>query len=725
MDDFNIELCETFVSEGLDYVEELEPLLIGLSEAMNKGDNAGFRTLMNHVFRLIHTLKGSAGSLGFKNIAGHAHKAENLLDSIRQGRLTLTPQRLTLLTQSLDVFRTILGIIQQNKTDDGCEGLSAELVLKLEESNHDRAVETVELPQSKEVTPGFFVFEEDAAPAPVAALKVTAAMRSTFVQEAEDSLQKVELCLVGLQEANPDDRGRACAESLRILHSFKGNCGFMQLPDMESLTHAMETMVQEIERGAVTDDKGDELLKSLDALKLGLGRVARNEDAGIPQLSELLASLGQGGEKKASKETSKEGAPASPLQELKSSLEQAKTQASLTRSDVRVDLKKLDMLINLVGELVVAEAMVGGWVNSKGIEDEVLDRAIHHLKRTTLNLQDVAMSVRMVPVNQTFKKMIRLVHDTSAKLGKKVRLNLVGEDTEVDKTVIEQIADPLVHCVRNSIDHGLEMPTERLGSKKDETGTITLEARHEGGEVWVIIQDDGRGLNREKILARARERGLVAPEKESSLSDSEVFKFIFEPGFSTAEKVTDISGRGVGMDVVRKNIEKVKGRIRIESEAGKGSKVIFQIPLTLAIIDGMMIRIGKSKYTIPLLSIQESIRVRPKQITLGPDGVEMLDVRSNFIPIVRLEEAQPDGSDLPRDTLVVVVEVNGKSLAIVVDEILGQQQTVIKALPAMYKHSKNVSGCSILGNGDVSLILDVGGIAASLNNDEKSISNAA
>ncbi|RYZ49531.1 MAG: chemotaxis protein CheA, partial [Proteobacteria bacterium] len=481
----------------------------------------------------------------------------------------------------------------------------------------------------------------------------------------------------------------------------------------------------------VGEDKSEELLRCTDTLKTYLGMVGQDAYTGVPELQSLLSQLGviayaKGGAKAKSKDISLKAAAV--LSDIKATIEQAKANpAAASRSDVRVDLKKLDALINLVGELVVAEAMVTGWVKSKGIEDEVLDRAVHHLKRTTLNLQDVAMSVRMVPVNQTFKKMVRLVHDTSSRLNKKVRLSLLGEETEVDKTVIEQIADPLVHCVRNSIDHGLETPEERLKAGKEEQGTITLEAKHEGGEVWIVIQDDGKGLNREKILDRARERGLFPPEKEHTLTDSEIFNFIFEPGFSTAEAITDVSGRGVGMDVVKKNIEKVKGKIRIESEAGVGTRVVFQIPLTLAIIDGMMIRVGTSKYTIPLLSIQESIRIPAEAITTGPDGLEMIDVRSNFIPIVRLDDLMTKNS-IPKkagDCVVVVVEVNNRSIALLVDEILGQQQTVIKALPAIYKHSKNVSGCSILANGDVSLILDVTGIAQSLNNDYEALMSSA
>lgn len=741
-DNMNMELCETFVAESMDYIDELEPQFIELSHALACNDATAFQTLMNHIFRLIHTVKGSAGSLGFRNIAALAHKAENLLDSIRHNRISLTPHRLDLLTQSLDVFRNLLSILQQNQNDEGTEHLIHDLAQALDLANKEEGTVTVavSLPPCKEMSSGFFVFDDDveegetvakpAASESLPGFKINPSMRLAFVQEGEENLGKVELCLLGLSEQSAEEKTKSIEEALRILHSFKGNCGFMQLLDMEALVHAMETVLQDLDKG-VGEDKSEELLRCTDTLKTYLGMVGQDAYTGVPELQSLLSQLGviayaKGGTKAKPKDIPLKAATV--LSDIKATVEQAKANpAAASRSDVRVDLKKLDALINLVGELVVAEAMVTGWVKSKGIEDEVLDRAVHHLKRTTLNLQDVAMSVRMVPVNQTFKKMVRLVHDTSSRLHKKVRLSLLGEETEVDKTVIEQIADPLVHCVRNSIDHGLETPEERLKAGKEEQGTITLEAKHEGGEVWIVIQDDGKGLNREKILDRARERGLFPPEKEHLLSDSEIFNFIFEPGFSTAEAITDVSGRGVGMDVVKKNIEKVKGKIRIESEAGVGTRVVFQIPLTLAIIDGMMIRVGSSKYTIPLLSIQESIRIPAEQITTGPDGLEMIDVRSNFIPIVRLDDLMTKNSIAKKagDCVVVVVEVNNRSIALLVDEILGQQQTVIKALPAIYKHSKNVSGCSILANGDVSLILDVTGIAQSLNNDYEALMSSA
>jgi two-component system chemotaxis sensor kinase CheA len=285
----------------------------------------------------------------------------------------------------------------------------------------------------------------------------------------------------------------------------------------------------------------------------------------------------------------------------------------------------------------------------------------------------------------------------------------------------------LVHCVRNAIDHGLEMPDARKNAGKDEVGTITLEARHEESEIWIIIKDDGGGLRRDKILKRARERNLPGIEREASLTDAEVFNYIFEPGFSTADQVTDISGRGVGMDVVRKNIEKIKGRVRVESHPGQGTSIIFEIPLTLAIIDGMLVRVGATKYTVPLLLIQESIILSPERVTMGPDGSKMVEVRSQFIPIVQLAQlfGEKEVPPLPEDGLVVLVEANQQTLALHVDEILGQQQTVIKALPSTYKRSRAISGCTILGTGEVSLILDVGGMSECLGRTYQNLMDKA
>ncbi len=375
-------------------------------------------------------------------------------------------------------------------------------------------------------------------------------------------------------------------------------------------------------------------------------------------------------------------------------------------------MHKLDILINLVGELVIAESMVTRCPAVAHVEDEYYNRAKHQLRRICDDLQDVAMSVRMIPLSATFRKMIRLVHDLGTKTGKKIKLNLVGEETEVDKTVIEQIADPLVHIVRNSCDHGIETPEARMAAGKPEMGEVILEGKHEGGEVWITIKDDGNGLNRDKILSKALDKGLVGNEAKD-WPDDRIFKLVFEPGFSTADKVTDVSGRGVGMDVVKRNIEKLNGRIDIASKQGQGSTFTLRIPLTLAIVDAMLVRVGQGKYMIPTLTIRESLVPTMSQVTVTPEGREILRLREEMVPVVRLYDVFGCDADATKlkDGILIVAEDGGRSYAFFVDEIIGQQQTVIKGLPDYIGEANGFSGCTILGDGTVSLIVDVGAVS--------------
>ncbi len=724
------ELVETFIAESSDFLDELELQLIALAEATGNPDTpaATFDSLMNTIFRLIHTVKGSAGSFGFRNISALAHKAENLLDAIRKRTIRLDRNRLDLCQQSIDLFRILLSHIQKTKVDmdPDTQGDVMDLMMNLESALVDRDQPGGDgMPAMKEVSSGFFVFDDDAAatpnPGPInlppPAFRITDAMKNSFLQESDETLQKVEASLLALANTKGLEQLEQVEEAFRRIHSFKGNCGFMGFADLSDVTHALESHLErlKINPQLINAAATEVLLRTIDAIKTPLFKVGQSGDDAIDEKDHILESLDSAIPGTIKQRPVRE-APPERRSKAHVGGEAPVATANPVRNDIRVDLKKLDTLINLVGELVIAEAMVSGRLLEAGVENEQLERAFHHLRRTTLDLQDVSMSVRMVPVAQTFRKMTRLVHDTTQKIGKKGRLILKGEDTEVDKTVIEQIADPLVHCVRNAIDHGLETPEVRKQLGKDEVGTITLEARHEESEIWIIIKDDGGGLRRDKILKRARERNLPGIEREATLTDAEVYNYIFEPGFSTAEQVTDISGRGVGMDVVRKNIEKIKGRVRIESQPGQGTSIIFEIPLTLAIIDGMLVRVGQSKYTIPLLLIQESIILSPERVTMGPDGLKMVEVRSHFIPIVQLGHlfGQADVPPLPDDGLVVLVEANQQTLAVHVDEILGQQQTVIKALPSTYKRSRAISGCTILGTGEVSLILDVGGMSECL-----------
>ena len=515
----------------------------------------------------------------------------------------------------------------------------------------------------------------------------------------------------------------------------------MGLGDLEKLSHRMETVLDLMREGVIDSASGNSgvLLSMIDVLREVInGLNLENPSSGsvealdvylelinemIPEVEvEVEEPVEEATEEVPSASTESSMVPAAPIapddngmssagQKEKELADKKSTERArrAIRQDIRVDLNKLDSLINLVGELVIAESMVTRNPAAELIEDENYYRAVHQLRRICDDLQDVAMSVRMIPVSGTFRKMIRLVHDLSHKAQKKIKLEIIGEETEVDKTVIEQIADPLVHIVRNSCDHGIEVPADRKKSGKTEQGNVTIEARHEGGEVWIIITDDGRGLNKEKILTKAIERGLVKGDG-SDLSDEKIFKLVFEPGFSTAEKITDISGRGVGMDVVKKNIEKLNGRIDVKSVDGKGSTFTLRIPLTLAIIDGMLVRVGNTKYTIPVLSIRETLKPEMEMITFTPDGSEILSLRDGFIPIIRLNELFDTKSNSKNldDGILVIVEDLGMPVALFIDEIVGQQQTVIKGLSEYIGKARGCSGCTILGDGSVSLILDLG-----------------
>ncbi len=364
-----------------------------------------------------------------------------------------------------------------------------------------------------------------------------------------------------------------------------------------------------------------------------------------------------------------------------------------------------------MGELSLAEVIVVKNPALSEINDIEFDRTVHQLNQVVNELQIATMSLRMIQIAPLFRKMVRLVHDLSNKFNKKIKLVTEGEETEIDKTVMELIIDPVIHIVRNAIDHGIETPEERKKSGKSEFGSLIIEGRQESGEVRIIIKDDGRGLSREKILNKAISNGLYDGDG-AGLSDSSVFKFILEPGFSTVDKVTEISGRGVGMDVVKKNLEEISGRVDIQSIYGEGTIFTLRIPLTLAIIEGMLVRVGSSRYIIPLLSIMETFRPEPDNITRTPKGKEIVKVRDSLIPVIRLHEIFeiiPDSNKL-EEGLLIIVENHGELYGFAIDEVLGKQKNVVKSISDYLGKVKGVSGCTILGDGMVSMILDVGHI---------------
>ena len=526
-------------------------------------------------------------------------------------------------------------------------------------------------------------------------------MAIQFASEADEQLDSLEEVLCRVFD-NPNDTSDSLREAFRLTHSFKGNAGLVGAADLEKVSHTLETVFDYFRETTAPRRDADRsvLFAALDGLRNGVASLNGGQDGTVPQAERLIRDLESLAE------------PSEPDQDPgEAAASRTATQATAKkaeRNDLRVDLGKLDELMNLVGELVIGEALVTHNPDIENLASERFERAAHNLRRIVSDLQDVAMSVRMVPLSRTFRRMIRLVHDVSAKAGKKVRLELVGEETEVDKTVIEQVGDPLVHLIRNSVDHGLEPPAERLAAGKPETGVVTISAGHEGGEVVIRVTDDGRGLPRDKILDKARKQGLITDDG-ARMSDEEVYRLIFEPGFSTAEQVTDISGRGVGMDVVKRNLEKIKGRVDVRSTPGKGSVMILRIPLTLAIIDGMLVRVGGTRYTIPLLSIRQSFRPVNGQITKTMDGQELTKVRGELVPVIRMHEFYDNESDVTdlHEGILICVGSDERQVCLFADEILGHHQTVIKAMPGATHAAKGISGCTILGDGEVSLILDV------------------
>ena len=378
---------------------------------------------------------------------------------------------------------------------------------------------------------------------------------------------------------------------------------------------------------------------------------------------------------------------------------------------IRVDIEKIDSLINMVGELVITQSMLSQLGEEFDVSRlEKLRDGLGQLERNTRELQESVMRIRMIPISFAFNRFPRMIHDLCNKLGKKVQLKLSGEATELDKTVMEKIGDPLVHLVRNAMDHGIEMPEEREANGKPPTGTVHLNAFHQGGNIVIEISDDGAGINPQKILAKAAERGLV--EEGVELSQPKIIDLLFQPGFSTADKVTDVSGRGVGMDVVRKNIQELGGTIDVQSVQGKGSTFTVRLPLTLAILDGQLVRVGDHTYIIPLVSIVESLQVQKKNVNAIAGKTELYKLRDEYIPVIRLYEAfniRPDTKSL-ENGLLVVVEGDGKKAGLLVDDLLAQQQVVIKSLETNFRRIDGLSGATILGDGTVALILDVAGV---------------
>lgn len=573
---------------------------------------------------------------------------------------------------------------------------------------------------------------------------------SGFVVESLEGLDSIEVGLIDLEQ-NPDDT-ESINTIFRSFHTIKGISGFLGLERINKLAHRAENLLEKIRSNEINIDADvtDVILDSVDLLKkmvegvqsgmdggtqldIGLDivpvvkRIEAIQDAaerGAKPIGEILVD--QGTVSRQALETAVALQKTSPDRKLGQILveedmvdarqvagalrEQKRSGIRKQELQVKVDTVKLDNLVDLAGELVIAQAMLRQHPYLLAAGDQSLSQTMGQLNQITSSLQTMTMMLRMVPIKSTFQKMFRLVRDLARNSGKKVQLTMEGEETEIDRNVVDELYEPMVHMIRNSVDHGLELPREREADGKAAEGEICLKAYHRGGNIVVEISDDGRGLNRERIIEKAKVNGLITGD--GKLSDDEINQLIFHPGFSTAKEVSDISGRGVGMDVVKKSIEKLRGRVDIQTMPGKGSTFIISLPLTLAIIEGMLVRVGDQRYVIPALSIIESFRPTREQYSTVEGKGEMILSRGRLIPMVRVGDifSVRTGAEHPWEGLVVIVEHDGKPMGLLLDELLGKEDVVIKSMGEMLKEVRGIAGGAIMGDGRVGLILDMAGI---------------
>ena len=816
------DIMEGFQHESLDMLDEIEPILINIS---NKSLTLDI-DIINNIFRTFHTIKGCAGSLGLETLTKLGHEAESLLDFFREDDNfnLIKSNHIDKLCETIDLLRIIINDIDLEylkESDIDIANICLELNQMTKEVKEVKVNENINIVKNDN-------------------------LHDQFIADGIDIILELEESILSLKENNDDKE--LIQHVYRTIHNFKGNCSLIGYQDLEKISHCIESILLPIRSGTMefSDDIFSICINTIDCLKKSLeesnnnipkiesldvlvdilteyipkdennqdenneeekdenneeekdenkevilfvddNKFARDKIKKIYEQSNYKVFTSNSGKDALSKLKNlnisllvtdlnmpimngvelirkvNEDIPNLPiivmsgredidmfkeligtelsgycdknvdkgkllslsLKAIKDGIKKKLTSSSIKeenrvvfkpRNDIRVDMSKLDQVLNLVGELLIAESLVTSHPEIKKIQS--FSESAEQLKGIINELHDVTLGLRMVPVESLFKKMIRVVHDVSNKTNKKIKLLMEGEETELDKIVIDALSDPLIHMIRNSADHGIEIPSDRLKNKKDEVGTILLKAIQKGNEVSITIKDDGSGLSKDKILQKALEKNIVDDDKIKSMSDDEIYQLIFSPGFSTAEKVTDVSGRGVGMDVVRKNIESVNGRIDIKSDYGVGSSFTIRIPLNLATMEGILFRVGKQKYTIPISSIRETFQLENEELSKRADGLEYVTLREEVIPIVRLHnihEIEPDSEKI-KDGILVVLDVSDGCFCLLVDEMLYQMDTVIKDFSGYIKNLPTICGSNILGDGKISLIINVENIIRMLKN---------
>lgn len=674
---------EAFIFETVQMVEDLEQVVLNSEKESSFSSDD-----INCIFRIMHTIKSSAAMMLFKNISSLAHSTEDLFYYIREKKPAYVDQsKLTdIVLEGIDYIKNEMDSIQAGQREDtDVSALLARVkscLAELKEANDDGS--TTAASTSSTATPAVQRYYISAEPTPVRKGKRYMVM---IFFEADCEMENV--------------------RAFTVAHHLKDLA--------EDIEYYPPDIIADAASAEVIRKEGFQLLfsseRSMDELREFFMQTAflsrlELEEYEVEPVEEQPEAKGP------PRQIVLDDGP-EPAVSIPEKVERTPPPATSKQSIISVNVAKLDKLMDLVGELVITQAMVTQNPELTALLPDSFYKSARQLQKITDELQDTVMSIRMVPLGPTFHKMNRIVRDAGKTLAKDVALSIVGEETEVDKNIIEHISDPLMHLIRNSLDHGIEPASERKAAGKPEQGTILLEAKNSGGDVWIIVKDDGRGLDRAKILQKARANGLTT-KQDNELTDKEIYSFIFLPGFSTKDAVTELSGRGVGMDVVTKNIEKIGGIIQIDSRHGEGTTISIKIPLTLAIIDGMNIRVGQSRYTIPTTAIRQSFRARADDIIRDPHGNEMLIIRGECYPIIRLHSIYKIKTEVTKleEGISILVDNNGTGACVFADELLGQQQVVVKALPRYIKKIKGLAGCTLLGDGNISLILDIGGVTS-------------
>jgi len=688
---FIADALPAFLSEAREQVESIEQLLLQLE------DTPEDRDLLDALFRCAHTVKGSAGIFGLDAVVGFTHHVETLLDRLREGELALSPTLSTLLLQCNDQILALVDAAQHPQADEdaAAAAVRAQLVLQLQTFGHGAPAHAAQAAQAAQTAHAAATAHTEAAtptadPAS-ARWHLAARFGADTFRNGMDPLTILRY-VAGLGTIPTVACDTAAVPTLDELDPEACHLGFdivLQTAAAQDAIEAAFSFVRDDCRLLITPP--------------GPHLAAVHDGQALPLNDSLLSEHGQ----------SPPVVEAALQQQTKARSAAAAGAAPDDNRFIRVQADRLDAVINLLGELVIAGA--GAQLLARQTKQRSLIEANTQIGRLIEEIRNGTLKLRMVPVGETFSRFRRVVRDTAAELGKDVALEIVGGETELDKSVVERIADPLMHLVRNGLDHGLETPADRLAAGKPAQGKLTLSACHESGGILIRIQDDGRGISRDKVLARAWERGLV--EHGVVPPDADILKLIFEPGFSTAAQITNLSGRGVGMDVVRRNIEALRGTVALHSTEGAGSTIDIRLPLTLAIIDGFLVGAGGTKFIFPLETVVEVIEASSAAMQADSRGRTCVELRGRVLPVVDLRALYALDSAPPPRVSVVVIHADGRPFGVMVDVLLGQHQTVIKPLSRMFRSLRGISGSTILGSGEVALIFDVTSLSQLASSD--------